>query len=442
MPFSMDDELTWRVTLDNPVREVDGMDWERCAALHNLIIRLGWASSGRPESEMPRQTWWQKHITDQVLEIEWSTRLSPSLKLFFQSALQAPTDQCLFYYASNLSWPGQLFSPMLEDMEIMTLYQIPNFNSSGHADGLNFDQEISRAIFHKDILDSFITTNGRVEWDPLEVVLSAWLDMIDTGKIVAKSQSTRTRGPYETIPWEMIPYSQNDLQNAVNYFDNLILTIECLLENPSLNASDTEEDQANLLSLVAAKFEISRSREEFGLVSKEVLDAAAIPEGFIRDFLTSVRKPQPGIKYIAPGLRLPTPQDFAPHPLQNFQLPDSYRDQDLILPVPLFLSDTVSQTPIFEHYPFNTALNLPCGVWTTLIDRGSSHIFEDAVTLFLPFEIGGNGFACRTDGSLIGENQEDKGGARASARKDELYQPGYNHFIPGHGPQLGDVLSS
>lgn len=64
------------------------------------------------------------------------------------------------------------------------------------------------------------------------------------------------------------------------------------------------------------------------------------------------------------------------------------------------------------------------------------------MTLFLPFEIGGKGFARRTDGSLIGENQEDKGEARASARKDELYQPGYNHFIPSHGPQLGDVLGS
>jgi len=57
MTFSVDDQLTWRVTPENPIREVDGMDWERCASLHNLITHLGWRGLGNPEAEMPRNTW-------------------------------------------------------------------------------------------------------------------------------------------------------------------------------------------------------------------------------------------------------------------------------------------------------------------------------------------------------------------------------------------------
>lgn len=55
MLFSVDDELTWRATPENLVREMEeGMDWERCAALHNLVLRLGWVASEKLES--PRQT--------------------------------------------------------------------------------------------------------------------------------------------------------------------------------------------------------------------------------------------------------------------------------------------------------------------------------------------------------------------------------------------------
>jgi hypothetical protein len=65
MTFSVDDPLTWRVTPEHPIREVDGMDWERCASLHNLITQLGWTGLGNSETEMPRRTWWQANITNE-----------------------------------------------------------------------------------------------------------------------------------------------------------------------------------------------------------------------------------------------------------------------------------------------------------------------------------------------------------------------------------------
>lgn len=279
--------------------------------------------------------------------------------------------------------------------------------------------------------------NGRTEWDPLEVVLSAWLDMIDTGKVVARPQPVK--GPWEAAPWEMVPYSQHDLQAALNGFDNLVFRMECLIENPSLQTKDNPEDQEKLLSLVKAKFEAPRSREEFGLISTEILDAAGIGEGFVRDFLTMVRRPKKSIKYVAPGLRIPTEDDFSPRPLQDFEIPECFENHSAVIPVPLFVTDAKSNAPIFEHYPFEGISDLPHGLWTNYVNRDSDHVFEDSCILCLPFEVGANGFARHADDSLIGDDQE---GSEASpnGRRNDLYRLGYNHCGPAHGPQLGDIL--
>jgi hypothetical protein len=300
----------------------------------------------------------------------------------------------------------------------------------------SFDQETSRAIFQLDILDYFITNNGRTVWDPLEVIFTTWLDMIDTGKIVARSSPVR--GPGEGGPWELQLYSQSDLQAAVSYFDNLILKIECLVESPSLQPKDNPEDQAKLIALATAKFNTPRSQDEIGLFSKEVLDSAGLKLGFVRDFLTSVRRPKANIKYIAPGLRLPTEADSSPLPLQNLDIPGLCSNP--ILPIPLFVTDTKSTSPIFENYPFQDLTNLPYGLWTSYVNRDGGHEFEDGCRLFLPFEIGAVGFARLTDDTLVGENLES-GQARPCGRSNELYQTGYNHYIPSHEPQLGDILN-
>ncbi len=159
-----------------------------------------------------------------------------------------------------------------------------------------------------------------MEWDPLEVVLSAWLGLIDTGKVVAKAKGTSTRGPVECIPWELVPYSEHDLSHAVSSFNNLITRIECLLEDSSLHPLDNADDQNRLVEACAAKLNLPASAEELGLIPRDVLDSAGIPEGFIRQFLLQVRRPKK-ILYVAPGLRLPNPDDFTPLAFQNFQQP-------------------------------------------------------------------------------------------------------------------------
>lgn len=140
MSFSIDDQLTWRVTAESPLREVEGMDWERCAALHNLIVRLGWTGSGNSDVDMPTVTWWQAKITDNLLEEEWSRRLSPSLKLFLQTAYDI-THENFFYYASGLNGPSNLFVGIYDQEDtILRLYQMTNLNFSGHRDGLKYSK--------------------------------------------------------------------------------------------------------------------------------------------------------------------------------------------------------------------------------------------------------------------------------------------------------------
>lgn len=141
MTFSIDDRLTWRVTSENSIREVDGMDWERCASLHNLIIELGWTGLGNSETEMPRITWWQANITNDILEEEWSRRLSRSLKLFLQAAFETPHKN-FFYYVSGLNGPSRFYTGIHEQGDtILSLYQMTNLNLSGHRDGLKYSKQ-------------------------------------------------------------------------------------------------------------------------------------------------------------------------------------------------------------------------------------------------------------------------------------------------------------
>jgi hypothetical protein len=50
----------WRITEENPIRDdLHGFDFERCAALHNLIVERGWTQRGLDPTQLGRTTWWQ-----------------------------------------------------------------------------------------------------------------------------------------------------------------------------------------------------------------------------------------------------------------------------------------------------------------------------------------------------------------------------------------------
>lgn len=213
--------------------------------------------------------------------------------------------------------------------------------------------------------------------------------MIDAGKVIVRSKGKSARGPWECTPWELLPYSEHELAHSIESFNNLITRIEYLLEDPSLRPLDNLDDHLRLLEACTAKLNQPVSQELSGLVSQEILDSLGIPEGFIRRFLLQVRRPK-NIRYVAPGLRLPTPSDFASYPYQNFQLPDSMEYDNPVLPIPLFISDIKSSTPLLG-YPFHEVSHLPHGLWMEYCNRDAHHTFESTCRLYLPFEIGANG---------------------------------------------------
>ena len=119
----------WRVTTFQPIRQAQnegGMDFERCAALHNELMETGWLQSGKllpPDAEpdaqndsrvLSRQTWFHYHgdAADDVRE-----HLSPSLTAFLD---QAWTNEghSLFYYVWGLASPEYLWLNWENDQDV------------------------------------------------------------------------------------------------------------------------------------------------------------------------------------------------------------------------------------------------------------------------------------------------------------------------------------
>lgn len=77
-----DDVRDRLVSDDNPARGGGDMDYERCAALHNAIVKYGWTASGRSFDDLPLTTCWEANVG-------WDDdgdRLQPSLIQFLKRA--------------------------------------------------------------------------------------------------------------------------------------------------------------------------------------------------------------------------------------------------------------------------------------------------------------------------------------------------------------------
>lgn len=129
----------WLVTSENPPRQTDGLDYERCAALHNYIVECGWIGSGQSPDEMPRRTWFDIYGDE---AIEQRENLHGSVVEFLKRAWDVAEDMSFFYWVSRLSLSKQLWedhNPDLaeegEELRFFTLYPM-NFGLGGHPDGL------------------------------------------------------------------------------------------------------------------------------------------------------------------------------------------------------------------------------------------------------------------------------------------------------------------
>ena len=91
-----------------PTSNTDGMDFERCSALHNAIIKHAWSATGHELLDLPQTTWTQtEYSAPHTAEVE--SRLHPSVFEFLKRALAVsyfpdkPCENRFFYYCDDLS---------------------------------------------------------------------------------------------------------------------------------------------------------------------------------------------------------------------------------------------------------------------------------------------------------------------------------------------------
>ncbi|KAF7518591.1 hypothetical protein G7054_g13402 [Neopestalotiopsis clavispora] len=444
-------ELTsWRVTPDNPVRYAGSLDVERCAALHNEILWYGWNKSGGRPEDFPGVNWHEHHRGDDGAA-DARKRLSAPLAAFLDQALTTSDfRQSFFYHLSGLNAPAYMwdnhdwYQDEFDKDRYLTLYLAHSMAS--HPDGLVYDQVKHKAIMQMSIHDRDIAMNGRQEWLPLEVILTAWLDMIDVSKVQAVPDDV------EWQPWIMVPYSEKQLNATVTAFDRLVDAIESRMPN---YRDPSEVESQHVLS---TEKEVSFQP----LLSVDDVEAAGINPGFAHSLLTKVKRPR--FRYIAPGLAIPTSETIKLQPFADIKspreswMPDDYEMPEEPYPLLIFSSSKNYETwrdpprhPTFPDsdrpfsYPYHQLRSYSAGLYFSPT-HGGSFDFEDGVKLVLPEPVGAFGYARKADGSRFGEKLMDSSaitgyGLRGGTFSD-LFQLGYNPYAEMHDVQLEQVLDA
>jgi hypothetical protein len=410
------DISSWLVTSSNPPRQTDGQDYERCAILHNYIVAHGWTASGLTPAELPRRTWFDTHSDEAE---EQRNSLHDSVVEFLKRAWDVTEDMAFFYWVSGLSSPEQLWedhSPDMaeegEELRFFTLYPM-NVGFGGHPDGLkcvflkymtidmlhkadgdSYDQHTFKAIVQSDIADDERTRreDHPPPWQPLESILSAWIDMIHAGKVQARPKHT-TADIEIYHPWVSVRFSDGQLQDTIYAFNGLVEAIEARRNVPP--------DVGEHLSPI---------------IEKNVLDNTNIPRDcFARAFLSKARRPN--FTFIAPGISFPKPEAFGSDNIFP-TITDEFHTKTIppirILDARGHMSSADTTTPPFA-LPYNNLPLVPCGLYIPDTDLGSDNIEEASARLVLPFLLGKNSYARKSDTSRF-------------CNAVDLYQPGFNAF--------------
>jgi hypothetical protein len=310
---------------------------------------------------------------------------------------------------------------------------------------------------------------------PLETILGAWLDSILRGNIDAVPENG---GKYplefdldfmgQNYPWVQVPYSELMLKDTLEAFNSLVGAIEARLPTDSPMDSDDIE---------------------YGLVDEGVLQSMDLPQRFAYKFLRRVRRPR--FQMIAPGLEIPDSSSFSMQPfwsdgatnpaillfrskhnyVNSFRAPikAGFLETNILgswvysclckvfksnmigsLPKPQFLrqlaksfqtmrGSTSEEHEQFDHpfgYPIYQISTFAAGLYLLPPDES-----EDEFKFVLPFGIGANGYARKSDGSRFGENSESDC-VVAKDKCADLYGTGYSPFDNNHENRLVGVLKS
>ncbi|KAK4543619.1 hypothetical protein LTR36_005264 [Oleoguttula mirabilis] len=413
------------VTPENPPRDIDGMDHERCAALHNAIFQHGWVSSGRDVDDFVSQSRPWLDFNPQAGQYG----LHHSVLAFLRDARALPLNhQVHFFYnvwGLNCALGGQCHEYCFpESDQTLTLYgTYPELASI--PDGLIYDQSTHKAIMHFDVTDELTPEQP---WQKLESILTVWIEMIRRQKVVAlpanvgtTSHENAAGGGVRVIegpkwdpatgakrldpamePWTMVPWAKKDLEESLEVWGMAVDSIE-------------------------QKMGLGRAARSDSLLDVVTVNAAHIPDGFAREFLTKARRPR--FEFIAPGLQVPTAGDFIGQPFIDGS--HGSEDEDKLPAILLFRNDsTVSTNGLFWFgFPPDTpTAQCPCGLYLNPCERSYRYPQEDGCTLILPFEFT-SGRARQSDFTAVDHC-------------DKLLQAGVNPYNDVHPTQLQAFLET
>lgn len=345
----------WRISEQNPIRDLESLDYERWAALHNKIVERGWLGAGHALDDLDRTTYFESCQNYPSWHPEY---LHSSVVEFFKRAITPATSYVSFFYTVHgLRGTDILFAHCNYGIDpdphrFVNLYGTAAVMQSSHPVGIVFDQHTFHAIFQPAMMDSETTMmGGRLGWLPLEMILDSFLDLLDQGKVVALPQDPALMsptGPWKPFqaPWTMVPFSDHDLQSALFHFERLVDAIERRMPPGSV------PDVPVRYGLLDAGV------EEEGLSgSRRMLEG----QDFARRFLAGARRPR--FRHIAPGLTCvgSGPQPFASlapvddihttfRPVllargeadaaPDFQVRKRFQEADPPIPCGLYLSET------------------------------------------------------------------------------------------------------
>ncbi|KAJ5637382.1 hypothetical protein N7490_007261 [Penicillium lividum] len=435
MDFSeLPDITSLLVRPDNPPRDdVEGMDYARCAALHNYLVKYAWLAEGRPLATLNGNS--TNFFTVFGAEAEaLRPRLDPSLVAFLDTAMIPPKDNPnefpLSVFACDFPSLDRLFEEDIADLKdqpvesLVRLYTVDGgLSAEGCDGGVIYHQRFHRVVIfmHLDAYDCGFPVEDHLNvWNPLETLLSHWIDLIHLGKVVASPNQEPALFDFEKIgPWEWRPYSEAQVNTCVGAWDQLCQAIEARISQLS--------NPPSLISPISG----SNADNPEPLVVSSILDAALVPNpSFARAFLTRARRPQ--FRYIAPSLVLPPADSAGFLAAQPFSvLP---RSKYTVPPVCLFPADTgdpikltrtTTPFPFSDFYSEATETCIPSyvspGLYTEAVERNGLDVAEEGFRLLLPFTFNNDRrrkVGARTsDGSLIDRELYS-----------ELFQHGFKPF--------------
>lgn len=267
-------------------------------------------------------------------------------------------------------------------------------------------------------------------WVPLEYVYSAYLEMVQEGKVEVLSPNgkwSRQSTHDDFGPFRLYDYTTKDVDKSVCALKRLLDSIDA---RRSMSDSDAEDTDEAILP--------------WG--DPSTLDAPDLRPGtFARDFCSQSAQLSPvKFRYIAPGIRMQSPQE-----LTSSLLHFAPRTPHLLPPpLLLFRADYPSSShlsPRVEHATniFSKCLGYPAippGLYLSHLD-GLNSVFGNGCRLVLPFGIGAAGWARLSDHEGM-DVQDWSDDPQPRDVCDDLYQSGYTGCSPHREVQLHKVLNS